>query len=301
SVPGKVLLVNGTGFVFRYWDGGAGNRYDGVFDGGSGTWSLAPDDENWTNEDASVNGGFVNGQVAVFTGAPGTVTIDNSHGAVEAAGLEFRTDGYVIAGDALTLAGPFADIAVDDGVSATIAAELQGATQLVKKGDGALVLDGMNSYTGGTSIEGGVLAVSDDANLGDAAGAVTLVGGTLRILGDMTTGRDIMLAANSAIEVGEGVNFTYSGKLGGAGRIEKADGGRLDLAGDNAAFSGTARVSGGLLAVNGSFGGTVEVGPGGRLGGTGTIAKVVNGGTVAPGNSIGTLTIAGDYVGNGGA
>ena len=54
--------------------------------------------------------------------------------------------------------------------------------------------------------------------------------------------------------------------------------------------------SGGLLAANGTVTGMVTVNSGGTLGGTGTVGGVValSGGTVAPGNSIGTLNVAGN-------
>jgi fibronectin-binding autotransporter adhesin len=55
------------------------------------------------------------------------------------------------------------------------------------------------------------------------------------------------------------------------------------------------------LSVNGALGGSMEV-YGGRLQGVGQVGNTTNfsGGTIAPGNSIGTLTIAGNYAGNGG-
>ncbi|WP_345819330.1 autotransporter domain-containing protein [Methylobacterium fujisawaense] len=53
---------------------------------------------------------------------------------------------------------------------------------------------------------------------------------------------------------------------------------------------------GGALYANGTIAGTVFVGAGGLLGGSGTVGGIgaLSGGTVAPGNSIGTLTVAGN-------
>jgi uncharacterized protein with beta-barrel porin domain len=66
---------------------------------------------------------------------------------------------------------------------------------------------------------------------------------------------------------------------------------------NNGAFSTSATVQSGLLSVNGMLTSpTVTVNAGATLGGTGTIVgNVVNNGTVAPGNSIGTLNITGNY------
>ncbi len=70
---------------------------------------------------------------------------------------------------------------------------------------------------------------------------------------------------------------------------------RSNLTGNNTYTGGTA-VLAGTLAVNGSIAGNVAVGPAGTLGGNGTIAgNVVNAGTLAPGNSIGLLTVNGTY------
>ena len=61
-------------------------------------------------------------------------------------------------------------------------------------------------------------------------------------------------------------------------------------------------MSAGTLAVNGSITSNVTVGSGGTLGGTGTIAgNVAIAGILAPGNSIGTLTVNGNYAQNAGS
>ena len=111
-----------------------------------------------------MNAPFTDGAFAIFTGAAGEVTVDNGLGAVTASGMQFATDGYSVAGDPITLAGaPDAIVRVGDGtadsaaMTATIAAELTGASQLTKTDLGTLVLSGANSYTGGTAIDGGVL------------------------------------------------------------------------------------------------------------------------------------------------
>ncbi|UOK36189.1 autotransporter domain-containing protein [Pseudomonas palleroniana] len=79
------------------------------------------------------------------------------------------------------------------------------------------------------------------------------------------------------------------------GSLIKSGGGRLVLSGDST-YRGATTVNGGLLAVNGSLASAVTVNDSGTLGGSGRIASlsVNHGGSVAPGNSVGTLQVAGD-------
>lgn len=62
--------------------------------------------------------------------------------------------------------------------------------------------------------------------------------------------------------------------------------------------SGTTPVTirSGMLRMNGSIGGLVTILSGGTLGGTGQVGSIDNQGIVGPGNSIGTLTVSGNYV-----
>ena len=78
--------------------------------------------------------------------------------------------------------------------------------------------------------------------------------------------------------------------------------GNTNLTANSSNFGGTTNVTGGILRVNGTLGNaasTLNISTTGTLGGRGTIGgnvSVLNGGTIAPGNSIGTLTINGNYV-----
>ena len=159
SVANQVNLINVGGATLNFWDGAAGPKFNGAVNGGSGVWQNGSGNDNWADATGAVNAGYDDGAFAIFTGAAGTVTIDNGLGAVAASGLQFATDGYTITGDALTLTGPQSVIRVGDGTAAgagytaTIAAELTGATQLVKTDLGTLLLTGANTYTGGTAIK----------------------------------------------------------------------------------------------------------------------------------------------------
>ncbi|PQZ26806.1 hypothetical protein CQZ93_23300 [Ochrobactrum vermis] len=99
----QINLIRMAGLQLDFWNA---NRLASStrMGGGSGLWSVTT--PNWTDSQGSVTGpmtpqpGF-----ALFGGTPGVVTVDNSDGAVKALGMQFASDGYRLAGDALTLVG----------------------------------------------------------------------------------------------------------------------------------------------------------------------------------------------------
>ncbi|MBE1529555.1 fibronectin-binding autotransporter adhesin [Sphingopyxis sp. OAS728] len=306
SIAGQVNLVNSAGLTLNFWDGAGGPKNNGVINGGTGVWQASPGNDNWTGENGAVNAGYTDGAFAIFGGTGGTVTVDNSLGAVSASGMQFAANDYVITGGGIALTDATATIRVGDGstagagFTATINSALSGAAQLVKSDAGTLVLGGTNSYTGGTQIVGGTLRISSDANLGTASGDVTLDGGALETSANVTSVRDIVVASGGAIATAADTVFTYNGLFSGTGALTKNGAGTLLVTGDNSGFGGSATVAGGTLAVQGSLGGAVTVGAAGRLEGAGRVGSLANAGVVAPGSGIGSLTVAGDYAGNGG-
>ncbi|WP_454696342.1 autotransporter family protein [Achromobacter aegrifaciens] len=88
----------------------------------------------------------------------------------------------------------------------------------------------------------------------------------------------------------------------GTSSLNKLGAGTLTLSGNSSAFTGDTEVQGGTLQVDGTLGGPVNVLAGARLTGTGRVGATANNGTIAPGprSGFGTLTVAGDYAGQGG-
>ncbi|USI76494.1 autotransporter-associated beta strand repeat-containing protein [Sphingopyxis sp. USTB-05] len=306
SVAGQVNLVNSGGLTLNFWDGAAGPKVDGVINGGNGVWQSSAGNNNWTDATGNLSAPYANGAFAIFGGTAGTVTVDNAPGAVTATRMQFATNGYVITGDAITLDGVQAAIRVGDGstggagFTATVNSALTGTAQLVKTDAGTLVLGGTNSYTGGTQIVGGALRISNDANLGAASGDVTLDGGTLETTANLASARGFVVSGGGTISAAVDTVFTYNGLFSGVGGLTKNGAGTLLITADNSGFGGSTTVAGGTLAVQGSLGGAVTVGAAARLEGTGRVGSLANAGVVAPGSGIGSLTVAGDYAGNGG-
>ena len=84
------------------------------------------------------------------------------------------------------------------------------------------------------------------------------------------------------------------------GTLTMSGSGTLNLSGTNT-FTDPIFVNGGDLFVNGSLASNVITNPGGTLCGNGSVQDVTNNGAVAPGNSIGTLVVTGNYTHNAGA
>ncbi|KDC37545.1 outer membrane autotransporter barrel domain protein [Bordetella bronchiseptica GA96-01] len=188
-----------------------------------------------------------------------------------------------------------------DGTTLGWTGDIGGAGALVKEGLGNLVLDGDNQYAGGTTVNAGTVQVARDANLGAAGGAVRLQGATLASTASFASARTLTLgAAGGTFATLGATTLGWDAAIDGAGGLTKTGAGDLVLSRANT-YAGPTLIKEGRLAVNGSIASPVTIDPDGVLGGTGRIlGAVANSGTVAPGNSIGTLTIVGNYAGTGG-
>ncbi|TBU71219.1 hypothetical protein DNK06_24625 [Pseudomonas daroniae] len=118
----------------------------------------------------------------------------------------------------------------DQAQAGTYAGDISGSGVLNKRGDGTLILDGNNTYSGGTSIAGGTLSISSDAALGNASGGLTLDGGTLRTTSDFTSARNLTLGEAGGT-LNADADFSLSGAIAGTGSLALDAGGNVILAG----------------------------------------------------------------------
>ncbi len=126
-------------------------------------------------------------------------------------------------------------------------------------------------------------------------GTINALAGDTTLSGDLTgfTGSTNLLGGDLAYTFGTG--STLSTPVSGSGSLTIASGGTTFLTSNSSGFSGTTTVAdGSTLSVNGQLGGTLSVSSGGTLKGSGTGGAVTAaaGAILAPGNSIGTLTVS---------
>ena len=133
-----------------------------------------------------------------------------------------------------------------------------------------------NTYTGPTTISSGILMIGQ-GNPGDPGSIVSSV------------------VNNSATLVFNRVeDLTYAGGISGVGTMTKQAAGKLTLTGTHT-YTGPTTVSAGTLLISGTIGMSAVTVAGGTLGGNGVVkgpVTIQSAGRLAPGASIGALTIS---------
>ena len=186
--------------------------------------------------------------VSTFTNeSSGTLTLNS--GAQLIASTLNLLDGSTIAG-AGTLSNGANPLTLSGG---SISATVGGTGGLVKSGTGTLTLTGANTYTGGTTVDGGTLSIADGALGG---GDVTLAEGTtIKFNGSsFTTTNDFHITGDPVFDVASGTTQTVSGVIDDAtgptnpGVVEKTGAGTLLLSGANT-YSGGTTIAAGILQI----------------------------------------------------
>jgi autotransporter-associated beta strand protein/T5SS/PEP-CTERM-associated repeat protein len=220
AASGAVVLTISPLVTGPVWNGGGNPTF---------TWSNTA---NWSNSQAPTSGQPVN-----FAGTVGLSNTNNISG-LNAAGISFdeSSGAFVLSGNSIQLSGAIVN---NSSSMQTIAMNLgltggdQSLTALsgdllvsgiIRDGDAShgVILNGpntvtlakANTYTGGTTVSAGVLAVGDNAALG--SGTLTMVGGAIRSDGAARVlGNPI--AASGDFNVNGPLDLTFTGSITSTG------------------------------------------------------------------------------------
>ncbi|MEI9406645.1 autotransporter domain-containing protein [Mesorhizobium argentiipisi] len=282
-----------TGMAFVDGVGATWTNSSNLYVGADGTGTLAIS-----------NGGTVisnAGYLAFDAGSVGTATVSGAGSSWTSSSLLMvghRGTGSLIVSNGGTVSNTDGYLGASAGAIGTATISGPGSTWT---NSGDLYVGSIGTGTLTISI-GGAVSTGGAVNIAFLAGSV----GTLNIgaaSGSPAAAAGTLNAASVQFGPGAGAinfnhtdtNYTFASAIGGAGTINQIAG-NTNLTADSSAFTGATNVSGGRLAVNGSLANSLVTISGGVLGGNGTVGGIAaqSGGIIGPGNSIGTLNVAGD-------
>ena len=245
---GSVLTVNGGAF-----DLNGNNQTVGALSGSGGTIALGSGTLTANSAGNATLASVISGSGSFVKQGSGTLALTGASTytggtTVNEGTLQLGAGGALASGGALTvnggafdlnggsqsvgaLSGSGGTIALGGGTLTTnsasntvLASAITGSGSFVKQGSGTLILTGANSYTGGTTVSGGILQ-----------------GNTAALQGSIVN--------NATVVFNQATNGTYAGAMSGNGALVKTGTGNLTLTGANS-YTGGTTVSDGTLTGN---------------------------------------------------
>ncbi|MBI3409508.1 MAG: Ig-like domain repeat protein [Planctomycetes bacterium] len=294
-----------------------------------GAWTLTKSGAGVLalNAANTFSGGFILNAgtlIAGDNGAFGTGPVTFRNATVQAGGSARTFANSVVFGGNTTFAGALGmDFAGPGTLTGTrtltvtntalttfsgVIGDLGAGFGLTKASTGTLLLSGLNTYSGITTLSAGALALGSNSAVG--TGTLTLNAGTLLAsgaartlnnpynLGNITFGGtlDLTLAGNTGLTgtrtltITNTANTTLSGVISEIvvlRGITKAGPGNLIFSGNNT-YTGITRINAGNMRIDGAQpASNVTVAAGGTLTGSGTVGNltVLSGGTLSPGDT----------------
>ncbi len=306
---GSVTLGSGVGGTLSL----AGNQNNtfsgsitgnaGLSKGGTGTFTLSGTSNNYSGTTQVNTGTLQAGAVNAFSSASvvnvssgASLDLNNHNNAI----ISLLGSGSVTLGS-----GVGGTLTLTGNQNNTFSGSITGNGGLSKGGTGTFTLNGTsNHYSGTTQVNTGTLQAGA-VNAFSSASVVNVSSGAALDLNNHNNAIASLLGSGS-VTLGSGVggrlslagnqNNTFSGSITGNGGLSKGGTGTFTLSGTSNNYTGTTVVSAGTLTINGQITSATTVNAGAVLSGIGTIVgDVAINGKLAPGNSIGTLTILGNY------
>ncbi|MEE3331785.1 MAG: autotransporter domain-containing protein [Myxococcota bacterium] len=246
--------------------------------------------------------GAIQGDVQIDSGASLHFTGTNAatySGAISGSGTLIKSAGEILTLDPSDTANSWTQAQVLFGILGGDAAAISGNVDITSPGILLIDEDTTATYAGNLSGDGsfqkagaGTLTLS-----GDNSGMTNTTPNAMRLIEGELIGTTNSIASNASILSGTTLSFdqsfdgTYNNAISGAGNLELRGNGVVSFAAAQT-FTGTTLVSDGTLNVLNTFASDTTVASGATLGGTGNLAgSVTNSGRVAPGASIGTLSV----------
>ncbi|RKE38732.1 autotransporter-associated beta strand protein [Paraburkholderia sp. BL23I1N1] len=318
------LVQSGIGTAITMGNGNdslilqTGSVINGTADGGAGTNTVT------LQGSGTASNAFTNFQTLQMQGAlwnwTGSGTFSLAHvqtgtlnltGTLGASASALVDSGATLQANAQNLPANVTDnglVRFAQDTAGTYAGSISGTGALDKTGAGVLTLAPAaatgNTYSGGTTIDQGTIAVGADNALGANTGGVTFNGGALQLTTsfDLAGTRAITLAAGGGTIDTQAFNTTLTQAVTGTGALTKAGSGSLLMTGVST-YSGPTTVAAGTLAIGDAAhanaaltgGGATTVAAGATLGGYGSVTgAVTNNGTLAVANALPSLASGGN-------
>jgi len=194
--------------------------------------------------------------IADQSGSSGTLNIGR-FGTNDAAGT--------IAAGTITFGAGTGAINFNQSDAFTLSADISGNGSVNLLGSGTTALTGSNTYSGGTTMAGGVLRVANAGALG-AGALVASNGTTLQVTNGIAITNDLSVYTvkfldggntlsgritnnNSVYDVAPGTTNTVSGYITGPGGLELTGGGVLDVTGTTNDYAGATSITNGTLRI----------------------------------------------------
>ncbi|GEP45319.1 beta strand repeat-containing protein [Brevifollis gellanilyticus] len=271
----------------------------------SGTALSTTLDGAFSIKDLTFNNQVGSGPLGSITIAPGTAGTLTITPVASTAGIEVQTGAPaainltapVILGANQTWTVAAASVlSSSGGISGT-------GIGLTKAGAGILQLGGTNTYTGTTTVDGGVLRAGSATGFAQNSAYVVNAGGTLRLNGFASTIASLSgsgtvennAATSVTLSIGGSASTTFSGTFqngaaAGTLSLSKGGTGMLTLSGTNT-YTGTTAVPGGILQLSSPIATNNQVNVGSGAGGRGILLIGAN--VAVSDIDVGTNTSAG--------